>query len=541
MTVSLVNILLSSVICAYGSYMAYMSDVTYMASALAALGGLVVLMSVIGFWGAKNETHSMLLGVRAAYDYSLCEAISLTIATPLFSPQYFYITCFLMMLMFLFSVSALAFQDTFAVYVEHHWEDLGQLKSQACCTDIDKMNAWLERNFTMLGVVGLVTCVFMAYGCLCAVRILTVPIIMKNMLVVINAMFFAAAFLIMMVGVFALGHDEVEAGNKWIAILFIAMSCFIIVLSTIGVIGARNKSRMLLMGYIMGTSLLLLLAICSGVGGFVFASSLDQEYIESQVHLMHLPSCTSPHASPLLTPPTPQSQGNDIACTVGLHGCTNCSDYKVPKMAPCLLSDDNFAPNRTSAKGYTRGIYGEEGFTKAECGASGNMLVCLPQAGSVFSSCRYTDGSWRCCGDFTDPNDLSCDYFRAPNSCGMRPAFSHALTALTPTPTHSHPQSPTLFYLQCLQSAGPCFEWGYDDIEITITTNIKLLGLISFLLIVFVVSTLTPTPMHLTLVSTPISLLPPPPPPPPPPPQVVGLSGAIVLRQSLADYQCDSI
>jgi hypothetical protein len=65
-SVSLVNIVLSATICAYGAYMAYMSDVTYMASGLAALGGLVVLMSMIGFWGGKNETHWMLLGVSCA-------------------------------------------------------------------------------------------------------------------------------------------------------------------------------------------------------------------------------------------------------------------------------------------------------------------------------------------------------------------------------------------------------------------------------------------------------------------------------------------
>jgi hypothetical protein len=367
-----------------------------------------------------------------------------------------------MMLMFLFSVSALAFQDSFGVYVKHHWEDLGSLKAQSCCTTTADMNGWLERNFTILGIVGLISCVFMSYGCLCAVRILTVPIIMKNMLVVINIMFFGAAFMIMGVGVFALDHDEVEAGNKWIAILFISMAAFTMLISFVGVIGARNKSRSLLMGYIIGTSILLLLAISSGVGGFVFASSLDEQYVTEQ--------------------------GSDIACTIGLHGCTNCSDYRVPVLSPCNWNSTFFAPSCNDESTCERGVFGEPGFGEAECSkgetADGKRLVCEPPEHKAFATCKFQGeeagkrggggggDQWACCGDFDDPNDLSCDYYSQINDCGQ------------------------------------CFEWSHRDIEVTITTNIKLLGLISFLMIVFV---------------------------------IVGLSGAIVLRQSLADYQCDSI
>ena len=66
MVVSLLNVLLGAAICAYGSYMAYMADVHVAAGALATLGGLVVVFSVIGFLGGRDEKNWMLLGVSTA-------------------------------------------------------------------------------------------------------------------------------------------------------------------------------------------------------------------------------------------------------------------------------------------------------------------------------------------------------------------------------------------------------------------------------------------------------------------------------------------
>ena len=61
--------------------------------------------------------------------------------------------------------------------MDHHWDDLGRLKSQPCCNDREKMKDFLSENFSILGIVGLLSCAFMAYGCQCAVKILTVPIL----------------------------------------------------------------------------------------------------------------------------------------------------------------------------------------------------------------------------------------------------------------------------------------------------------------------------------------------------------------------------
>jgi hypothetical protein len=398
-----------------------MTDMAYMATALAALGGLVVLMSIIGFYGGKDEKNWMLLG-------------------------YFYVSCFLIMLMILFSISALAFQENLGPYVQHHWDDLTELKAQSCCKTMGKMQSFLESNFSILGFVGLISVVFMMYGCNCAVKILTVPIIMKNMLTVINVMFFVTAGGIMATGVFSLGHAEMEAGNQWIAIMFIFMSVFIILVAILGICGARNKSRSLLLAYIVGTGILLVIACCCGIGGFVFASSLDESYVKEE--------------------------GNRIACTVQLHGCTNCTNtaYAVQmEKEKCEFHSEYFVPECTPEKerqnGCRRGVFGTKGFKAEDCkkakidhtGSREFLVVCEPPPHQVFTACRYRqDGllphsTWRCCGDHSDPNDVSCNYWEHTEKCGQ------------------------------------CYQWSKRDIEILIESNVRLLGLISFLMIVFVV------------------------------------------------------
>ena len=74
----------------------------------------------------------------------------------------------------------------------------------------------MQSNFNTLGAVGLVCVVCLLFACHCAIRILTVPIIMKNMLEIINVMFFFVSFCVMAVGVYTSKHTEVEAGNHWI-------------------------------------------------------------------------------------------------------------------------------------------------------------------------------------------------------------------------------------------------------------------------------------------------------------------------------------
>lgn len=163
------------------------------AAALAALGGAVVLLSVLGFVGAGRDKSALLL-------------------------LYFFLHFLLLACLLVACYAAFVFQDALASWLKHHWgaSVLNYLRSKSCCETYEGAEAYLKHRVTVLGIVGVVCMVVELIALYCVVRIVTVPIVMKSMLTVINTLFFVLG-----VGIFAYGlsvkvHDEMTSGQQWI-------------------------------------------------------------------------------------------------------------------------------------------------------------------------------------------------------------------------------------------------------------------------------------------------------------------------------------
>jgi len=246
------------------------------------VGSLMIVFAIMGIVGAKNETSWLLL-------------------------TYFYMCVFLISMLLLFSVGVVAFQGAVETYVDHHWEDtsMGRVRSFNCCKTKADAIAYLKRNLDFLGGAGFTAIGVLSYACYCTVRLISVPIVMKNMLVVIN-------FIFMFIGACVAGYAgyvtqnvNLEAGNEWIAFLFLAMGIFLVIYPAAGVYGARTKNRDWLSFYEACNVLMLLLLLCCAVGGFAFAAQLSARYTDANV--------------------------GAIACQGALFGCTNCSGA-----VPCI-------------------------------------------------------------------------------------------------------------------------------------------------------------------------------------------------------------
>ncbi|KAE8881801.1 hypothetical protein PF005_g21736 [Phytophthora fragariae] len=276
------------------------------AAALAALGGCVVLLSVLGFVGAGRDKSRLLL-------------------------VFFFVDFLLVTGLFVACYAAFFLQDALESWVKHHWTArvLAALRAEACCATYSDAVQSLEQRVAVVGAVG-VTCMLLVLASMyCVVRIVTVPIVMRSMLSVTNA-----AFTLLGTGLFVFGlsvkvHDEMTPGQRWIAIIFIVVGTLMVALSVLGVIGSRAKSRSLLLIYIVGLGgCLVALLVCS-VSAFSFSD--------------HLASTYNSHTS------------STLACDIGLTGCTNCTDV-VSDMTPCegvLRVADSYweSCNATSSSG----------------------------------------------------------------------------------------------------------------------------------------------------------------------------------------------
>ncbi|TMW58356.1 hypothetical protein Poli38472_009915 [Pythium oligandrum] len=276
------------------------------AAALASIGAFVVLFSVLGFVGAGREKSAMLM-------------------------LYFFLNFFLITCLFISSYSAIAFQDSLESWLKIHWKHpvLDYLRTKPCCENYDEAVSYLESKFLILGALGFVCLLLVLAAMYCVIRIVTVPIVMKNLLTVINFI-----FIVLGTGIFGYGcavksKDELTSGQEWIAIMFIVVGTLIFALSVIGIIASRSKSRTMLLIYIVGIgACFVALLVCAGAA-FSFSDKLADNYNASQ-------------------------HRDVMACDIGLSGCTNCTD--VPsEMVPCLgVTMDNdgivHSCNATTAK-----------------------------------------------------------------------------------------------------------------------------------------------------------------------------------------------
>eukprot|EP00644_Phytophthora_capsici_P008692 jgi/Phyca11/111611/e_gw1.20.559.1 len=255
------------------------------AATLASLGACVVVLSLLGFIGAGRDKSRLLL-------------------------IFFFVNFLLVTGLFVACYAAFFLQDALESWVKHHWTSnvLAALRETSCCATYSDTVDYLEHRVVIIGAIG-VTCMLLVIASMyCVVRIVTVPIVMRSMLSVMNV-----AFMLLGMGLFIFGfsvkvHDEMTSGQRWIAIIFIVVGTLMVALSVLGIIGSRAKSRSLLLIYVIGLgSCLVALLVCS-VSAFSFSDNLASTY--------------NAHTS------------STLACDIDLPGCTNCTDISSDK-TPC--------------------------------------------------------------------------------------------------------------------------------------------------------------------------------------------------------------
>lgn len=108
---------------------------------------------------------------------------------------------------------------------------------------IDKIHDIIKKHNRVAGGIGISTIFFLTIGLVCSVRILTVPVIMKNMLTMINTGFFFLGIGVLLMGSYVASHSNEVEGVEWISKLILSIGVLIIALSTIGLYGANKRSR----------------------------------------------------------------------------------------------------------------------------------------------------------------------------------------------------------------------------------------------------------------------------------------------------------
>lgn len=161
------------------------------AAALAILGGCVVLLSVLGFVGAMRDTSRLLLVFLFG---------NLLLVTGLF------VSCYAF---FFLQDAAL---DS---WVKHHWT-ADVLRDTTCCTTYSRTVQYLKHRLTIVGGVGVACMLVVIASMYCVVRIVTVPIVMRNMLSVMNAIVMLLGKGLFVFGVLVQVHEEMTLGQKWI-------------------------------------------------------------------------------------------------------------------------------------------------------------------------------------------------------------------------------------------------------------------------------------------------------------------------------------
>ncbi|KDO27097.1 hypothetical protein SPRG_07808 [Saprolegnia parasitica CBS 223.65] len=246
------------------------------AIALATIGCLYACASMLGFCGstAKHERVRCLM-------------------------IYFYATIVVSVLLVLFTYMALAAPSAIANWLRLHWSVLG-LEGHACCQTYDSAITYLSHRFTTLGGLAVASIACMFASLYCVIKIVTVPTVMRDILSVINVIFVFLGLATFGYGLYMMAHDALDAGEDWIASIFTAIGVAVFVLATLGLVGAKAKSRSLLLAYAVGVVLCLVVLLASAIFAFVAASHLATSY-----ELTH--------------------DAGDIACTARLFGCSNCT------------------------------------------------------------------------------------------------------------------------------------------------------------------------------------------------------------------------
>lgn len=195
----------------------------------------------------------------------------------------------------------------FRGWVKHNWDtpSLALLRKQGCCDTAQDTTKFLKFNFMALGILGFTLVGLLLIALQCTLKIVTLPIIMRNLVTTINVVFIAMGAGLIVVGLQLNLHEEMEMGHEWIGISFVVFGAIIVFLSLIGICGAKAKKKSALMAYIIGVIICFIVVVAVGVFSLIFTEILAEKY-ENRHH-------------------------GDIACAAKLKLCTNCTN-----VVPCI-------------------------------------------------------------------------------------------------------------------------------------------------------------------------------------------------------------
>ena len=163
------------------------------AAALVALRCCIVLCSIVGFVGAGRDKSCLLL-------------------------LFFFMNFLLVTGLFVSCYAAFFFQDVLGSWVKRHWATnvLKTLRTTTCCATYSDTVQYLKHRVMIIGSVGVACMVLIIASMYCAVRIVTVPIVMRSMLSVTNAIFILLGTGLFVVGLSINVHEEMTSGQQWI-------------------------------------------------------------------------------------------------------------------------------------------------------------------------------------------------------------------------------------------------------------------------------------------------------------------------------------
>jgi uncharacterized membrane protein len=136
--------------------------------------------------------------------------------------------------------------------VETRWSDLNNFRERFNFEedDVDEAIASIKEFVTIVGVIGYILVMCQALAMHFTIKLLTVPMIMKNLVRDSNCFLIVIGIGQMITGAQSYEHTYLDAGNEWVAVLFLTTGAIIFVLAVVGIVGARWKDRNLLALYL---------------------------------------------------------------------------------------------------------------------------------------------------------------------------------------------------------------------------------------------------------------------------------------------------
>ncbi|KAF0685938.1 Aste57867_22256 [Aphanomyces stellatus] len=268
------------------------SSATVTATMLAVFGVVYVAASAIGFVGvtvSKDRLQFLMI--------------------------YFYANLFVTVVFVLFAYMALVAPSTVDTWLKMHWANL-PLRHRPCCRTFDdarvyvdvlglsmfvisfSLDRYISVRFSWMGLLGGLGVGSLVAALVCVVKIVTVPVVMRHMLTVVNAMFIFVGIATVVYGFYMKSYTVLDAGLHWLAWMLMGVGVVVFVLSLFGILGARAKSRTLLLVYITGLFLCFLTLCVSAISAFTYATNMD---------------LVDDYAI------------DDVACGGRLFGCSNCT------------------------------------------------------------------------------------------------------------------------------------------------------------------------------------------------------------------------